>query len=213
MKYYVQHQKKYEESTNFKFGAAVYIAVSELCLQAVDYTWLADNGFQFHHFRPAGHNMTISDEEVDDPKRALRQTAEFVYYCWPCQSKDLVPGWATSIEGSKGLCLSPDESELVLVWERGAWNTPGGAVDSKEDKLTTVEREIKEELGLELDPSFKPVYVGGYNKACARDNLINDNFSVFVVKATGTDVTIDQAEITEARWFTWSELTSRGGGL
>ena len=32
---------------------------------------------------------------------------------------DKVPGWSTSIEGVTGLLLSPDETKLLLVWERG----------------------------------------------------------------------------------------------
>ena len=39
---------------------------------------------------------------------------------------------------------------LLLVWERGAWSTPGGAVNAGENKLEALEREVYEELQAEV---------------------------------------------------------------
>ena len=48
--------------------------------------------------------------------------------------------------------------------------------------------------------------LGGYQENRARDNLVNDNFSVFLTKATTDDFRADGTEIKEARWFRWREL-------
>ena len=80
----------------------------------------------------------------------MSDAPEFVYYCW-VGAQPAVPPYATSIEGATGI-ISPaggDGNEvnaaprngsqpigenLLLVWERGAWNTPGGAVERAELK-------------------------------------------------------------------------------
>lgn len=41
---------------------------------------------------------------------------------------------------------------------------------------------MKEEVGLTVDETFSAIYLGGWQKARARDQLINDNFSLFAVK-------------------------------
>ena len=48
----------------------------------------------------------------------------------------------------------------------------------------------------------------------ARDNLVNDNFSGFVVRLKSEDFTPDMGEIKEARWFPIAQLLGawRGAG-
>ena len=82
----------------------------------------------------------------------------------------------------------------------------GGAVDGGEDKFTTLSREVREEVGVSLDPAFAPVYLGGWQKGKARDGVINDNFSVFAVRAVSAQFKIDEKEIVAAQWLPWKEL-------
>ena len=136
--------------------AAVYVIVSLRAMQAIDFGWLVNKGFAFHHYRAPGHGCTPLPEPSTDSN--AEGTAEFVYYCWPgAPEEDMVPHdamaiegatltltltgtatltrpqvphYATAIEGATGLCFSPDGTEVLLVWERGAWSTPGGAVSA-----------------------------------------------------------------------------------
>ena len=180
-----------EVQSSRKHKAAVYVAVSERCLQKgqpVDLEWLASVGFKYHHHRQA----------CGTPGRC-----ELVYVA---DLAKMVPEYATGIEGSTALVLSPDGQKILSVWERGGWNTPGGAVDEGECKIEALKREVREEVGAIVDDNFSPVYLGGYQLARARDDRINDNFSAFLVKATSTDFQVDGKEIHEARWLPWKEL-------
>ena len=90
--------------------------------------------------------------------------------------------------------------------ERGAWNTPGGAVNPGELKLDTLAREVMEELTAAVDPSFVPIYVGGWQQAHARDGAVNDNFSAFVVRLASEAFKVDNVEVAHADWFPWRDL-------
>lgn len=106
--------------------AAVFVAIAVSCLQrgaAVDVEWLAAQGFAFHH--------------------AVPDNTELVYVC---DQAGMTPAYATSIEGATGVVFSPDEEKILSVWERGGWNTPGGAVDPGEMKIEALAREIREEV-------------------------------------------------------------------
>jgi 8-oxo-dGTP pyrophosphatase MutT (NUDIX family) len=174
-----------------KRKAAVYVAISDACLEStepVDLAYLRQSGFAFHHYRPA---TSAADH------------GESVHVC---DLAKMVPGYATSIEGATGVVFSPDEAQVLGVWERGGWNTPGGAVDEGEDKWSALSRECHEEVGIKLDSAFNPVYLGGWQKGRARDGKINDNFSVFAVRAASKDFKVDDKEIAEAMWLPWREL-------
>ena len=110
---------------------------------------------------------------------------QLVYYKWMGEqySHDRVPSYATSIEGVAAVVLSPDEQRILLIWEYGHWKLVQGAVDPGESKLFTVGREMREEVGIEVDHSFTAKYLGGWQKSKARDYLINDNLSCFAMRA------------------------------
>ena len=63
----------------------------------------------------------------------------------------MVPNYSTCIEGATSICFSPDGTQVLLVWERGGWTTPGGAVNAGESKLEALVRELGEEVGVEVD--------------------------------------------------------------
>ena len=85
---------------------------------------------------------------------------------------------------------------MLLVWERGSWSTPGGAVEPGENKLDALERELREEVNLTLDlVGWGAQYLGGWQQSKARDNLVNDNFSSFLVKVPA------HAQAPTACWF------------
>lgn len=181
--------------------SAAYVCVPEIAMQPFFTEQLQTRGYAYHHYvAAAGENP-----------------AEFIYYKWNGDpSHDMVPSYATSIEGVGGVLLSPDEKKVLLVWEYGNWKAPGGAVDLGESKLVALRREVGEEVGLKVDSDFAPVYLGGWHKSFARDRLISDNFSAFALRATSEAFTTDDTEITTARWFDAAELLAswrkQGGG-
>lgn len=170
-----------------KDKGAVYLAVREMYLanrkNDIDVQWLHENEFKYHHYRPG-------------------PPSEFVYVA---DLQSMVPQYATSIEGVKGVVVSPDKKEVFVVWERGCWSPPGGAVNLGEMKITALQREIREETGILIDIK-NVLYLGGYQQARARDKQINDNFSTFLVTAQSKEFEVDGKEIQTARWVNIDDL-------
>ena len=237
LKLYIDVALEEEVKKNDDAGA-VYLAISVRSMQAVDFTWLAEHGFRFHHYRPPGHGMTpMATEEADASGDATGadlalHTAELVYYCWPSKKvqdkvpsfststpslhacahhgalpSPQVPSYSTSIEGVSGLVFSRDGSKLLMVWERGAWSTPGGAVNEGESKIDALERELFEEVKCKVDRSWDGMrYLGGWQQQCARDHRNNDNFSVFALRCATEEIQADGYEIKLAYWVPWREI-------
>ncbi len=185
-------------------ASAVYVSFPERRVSAYPLLseLLHERGFSFHHYQPAG-SPPLADAEKDGG-------GQFIYYRWCGDPEhDMVPSYATSIEGVGGLLLSPDESKVLLIWEYENWKVPSGAVDPAESKITALRRELREEVSAELDDGFLPVYLGGWQIARARDKLVNDNFSAFVVRAKSEAFAVDGNEVVDARWFDCADLVAR----
>lgn len=182
--------------------AAVYVGIQELALDPSVSSLLRQRGFRYHHFRhapPEGKAFGVGGGGW--------RTGEHVYYRWNGDpSHDMVPAYCTSVEGVGGLVLSPDESKVLLIWEYGHWKPITGAVDDGESALGACRREMREEAGVAADASFRPVFVGGWQMARARDDRVNDNFKAFVLRAASEAFTVDQNEVSEARWFGVDQL-------
>jgi len=70
-----------------------------------------------------------------------------------------------------------------------------------------IEREVMEEVQLKIDRSWEGMrYLGGWQQQCARDNLINDNFSVFACRCASEYFKPDGVEIKEAHWMPWRKI-------
>lgn len=161
---------------------AVYVAVPQTLLTgcSVLISEILALGFRFHRYHP--------------------ETDELIWYKWIAKSKDYVPSYATSIEGGGVLILSPDETKVLLVKERGRWGRCGGATDAGESCLHAALREACEETTVEIDTSFEPLFVGSVNQPKSRDGRINDHFMLFVAKAKSEDVRVVD-EVSAVRFF------------
>uniref|UniRef100_A0A7S2N0P1 Nudix hydrolase domain-containing protein n=1 Tax=Haptolina brevifila TaxID=156173 RepID=A0A7S2N0P1_9EUKA len=215
-----------EEKKKTRCGA-IYVVISLRSMQAIDFAWLADHGFRFHHFRAANRDMAPESANgcapLANPRRENHggrnsfkhneeaYLSEFVYYCWPHggagSPDDMVPPFATSIEGVTGIVFSPDTSKILMVWERKAWSTPGGAVNEGESLFSALRREVYEEVRVDLDPEWEHInYLGGWQDQRARDNFVNDNFAALSMRAVTDEFKADDKEITHAIWVPWQPL-------
>lgn len=52
-----------------------------------------------------------------------------------------------------------------------------------------------------MDEAYEPKVFGGYQECCARDGLINDNFTLFCHRVTSEAFKVDGVEIKEAMWL------------
>ena len=187
-----------------KLPCALYVAVSHRSMQSIDFEHLIDAfGFRYHHYRAPGHGAADQDD-------ADLSSAELVYYCWPGPAgTDMVPQYSTSIEGATGLLLSTDGEKVLLVWERGCWSSPGGAVNANETKLEALRREAGEEVSAKVDLAKGATYVGGWSIGGARDQVVNDSFSAFVAHLGSDEFEVDGREVQEARFFEWRPLLAQ----
>ena len=67
-------------------------------------------------------------------------------------------------------------------------------------------RETREETGVELDLSFIPVMVGGWNIASSRDRHINDHYIIYLSRARSEQLQLDNWEISRAQWKPINDL-------
>eukprot|EP00808_Paulinella_micropora_P012442 g81919.t1 len=136
----------------------------------------------------------------------IAETGELVYYRWQGKGHDMVPHFATSIEGGGLVLLSQDESKVLVVMEHDRWTFPGGATGLNETTFETAEREAFEEAGVRLDQKAKVWLVGGWNVAGSRERVINDHYLIYIGKAASEDIRVDGREIKEAKWIEVSQL-------
>jgi len=78
--------------------------------------------------------------------------------------------------------------------DRRAWELPGGNLRRREDPATAIRREMREELGIDLQALREVVRVEatGYGKR----TLLHG----FEARTGGAPVQLERAEIAEARW-------------
>lgn len=83
------------------------------------------------------------------------------------------------------------------------FDTPGGAVEEKENKQTALSREIKEELGVNI-VSYK--YIFTYDSFNTRVNILQRDY-VYLVSIKETPKPL--GEIIEIAWFSKDEILNK----
>ena len=103
--------------------------------------------------------------------------------------------------GVKMIAINKDRILLLRIdYGSKKWTIPGGMVDRGEDGKEAARREIKEESGLEVG---EIEFVGSLY---SEQEFKRDTVKYFVAKTDNDDLTIDDEEIIDARWFAFDEL-------
>lgn len=87
----------------------------------------------------------------------------------------------------------------------GVWSLPGGNVDAEvtNDIIEqTVQREVREEIGIELDKSFELIYTNGFIKESDGSHVINLTF--LCKYKSGEAQALEDTE--SIAWYTLEEL-------
>ncbi|HEY9641680.1 MAG TPA: NUDIX hydrolase [Coleofasciculaceae cyanobacterium] len=108
------------------------------------------------------------------------------------------------VTGTSIIPLLPD-GRIVLIQRRdnGKWSLPGGMVDWGEDIPTSVQRELKEETGLEL---IKINRLVGVYSAPERDPRFHSICVVVEAEVTGTLQAQDTLEVMDVCAFLPDEI-------
>ena len=123
-----------------------------------------------------------------------------------------LPHYCTHQIGAGGFTLSKDGKRLLCIQEQksaypGRWKLPGGLVDQGESIATAVEREIKEETGVEAE--FKGI-LSIRDLQGATQFKISDLYFVCLLEAKSEEIRIPEqaskSEILKAEWLDLREL-------
>jgi len=101
-------------------------------------------------------------------------------------------------EGYGVKCVIRDDSEILFVrhtYGKKFWNFPGGAIRKNENPEEAAKREIREELGIEIDNVEK---IGEFIDT---SNYKRDNIICFSGRAITKNFQINKLEILEAGWY------------
>jgi len=104
-------------------------------------------------------------------------------------------------------CVIQQADALLLVrntYGRKQWTFPGGGISRGEAAEDAIRREVREEVGLHLQALQ---HLGAFG---AIIDYKRDHVAVFAGVAADRQITIDTAEILEARWFRPQDLPLLG---
>ena len=120
----------------------------------------------------------------------------------PRISDDCVYGVVGVLEqGDRMLMIQ--RSECVLA--PGKWCFPGGTIEEGETAADTIVREMREEVGLEVEADRK---LWSWTRDDGRLNL-----EWWSVRLLGGDLTLNPAEVQAAQWMTEWEIRNHSGVL
>lgn len=106
--------------------------------------------------------------------------------------------------GVVGGCLIEKDGKYLMVQEdkeevRGKWNLPAGQIDEGETIEEGAVREAKEESGYDVKLGEK---IGLYH-----ESIDSKVIHVFRAEITGGELTSQEGEILDAKWFTYDEIS------
>lgn len=101
-------------------------------------------------------------------------------------------------------CIIENEGSYLLVrhtyGRRAVWRSPGGALKQGEDPCDAATREVREEVGLELEGIRS---IGHKRMQSSNRNVI---LHIFYGTSSTRDLKLDRGEIKEAKWFSADKL-------
>jgi ADP-ribose pyrophosphatase YjhB (NUDIX family) len=107
-------------------------------------------------------------------------------------------------------CVLTDGDHVLLVrhtYGPREWDLPGGGIKRGEGPATAARREMREELGVEIDD------LRDAGEVVATLNRSRATVYCFAAELRAPEITIDRGEIAAARWFPGNDLPPRVGRL
>lgn len=100
-------------------------------------------------------------------------------------------------------CIIIKDNKVLLVYEkrRNFWGFPKGHVEEGENELETAVREVKEEVGLDVEIDEKKRYVLNY---IIRDE-IDKTTVLYLAKPKSEQIVMQESEIENVKWCEFEE--------
>jgi len=106
-------------------------------------------------------------------------------------------------------CLVVNKDKVLLIrhsFSPERWSLPGGRVKKNEKPIEAVKRELKEEVGLSVEPEL-------LETLRSEREYKKDTLHLFIFKNSTTETEIDFVEVIEAEWFSVDKLPENLGWL
>ncbi|WNB86128.1 NAD(+) diphosphatase [Cellulomonas sp. ATA003] len=175
---------------------------------------------EWSHLRTVGAAMPARDAGLGTTAVALAAWHRSHRCCPRCGTPTVVgqAGWVRSCPADGRdqyprtdpaviMAVVDDDDRLLLGhashWPERRFSTLAGYVEPGEGLEQAVRREVDEEVSVAIG---EVTYRGSQPWPFPASLML-----AFVARATTTDITVDGAEVTEARWFTRAELAAAAG--
>lgn len=119
----------------------------------------------------------------------------------------LRPGFRILPVSRRVRCLLIHEGKMLLVknWlGRRQWTLPGGGIHSTETASVASQREMREELGLELQP-HQIHHLGGWQESV---DGMKCQFEIFQADIESDTIQPNRRELVDCKWFEIGKLPS-----
>lgn len=166
--------------------------------------------------REVGHDLDDLEVGLATTAAALSQWHESSKFCPQCGLVTAVAsnGWSRICPNAHQvfprsdpavICLVSDETDRALLarridWQPGWMSTVAGFVEAGESAEAALVREIKEEVGIDID-SDSIEYLGSQPWPFPHSLMLG-----YRALAKNTQINVDQEEIVEAKWFSRAEF-------
>ncbi len=112
--------------------------------------------------------------------------------------------WFVVRPSSRGVKCVITHGEYVLLvrhtYGPSTWELPGGAIRRGEEPVTTAIREMNEELGISIEDWTRQ------GEAVVETDHRHDRVQFFTAEVSALKIEINQAELSEAQWFSRRQL-------
>ena len=100
-------------------------------------------------------------------------------------------------------CIIIKDNQVLLIFEkrRQYWGFPKGHVEQNETEIETATREVKEEVGLNVEIDSKKRYELNY---IIKDEIEKSTI-YFVATTENKNIVTQRNEIEDAKWYTFEE--------
>lgn len=103
-----------------------------------------------------------------------------------------------------------DEGNVLVVYsEDGFWGTPGGALDPGESAAEAIVREVREELGVEVEPE-RVLAVYSIRIKYPNDDEVAYTSTAFRCRLVSGEIEAADGEILDWEWVPPAEVVARG---